>query len=106
MLTGVSQLEYLTGDEILKRATSGQVREFAPVVGRSTPSWSSRSGRRCSWPAARPAPTLAVIRSAGVPVVANTEWLEPTALARAEWLKYMALFLNEERSGAERSTAR
>jgi iron complex transport system substrate-binding protein len=31
-----------------------------------------------------------------VPVVANTEWLEPTALGRAEWLKYMALFLNEE----------
>ncbi len=41
--------------------------------------------------------TLSVIRNAGVPVVANTEWLEPTALGRAEWLKYMALFLNEER---------
>ena len=38
-----------------------------------------------------------VIRSTGVPVVANTEWLEPTALGRAEWLKYMAAFLNEER---------
>jgi len=42
-------------------------------------------------------PTLAVIRSAGIPVVANTEWLEQTALGRAEWLKYMAVFLNEER---------
>src|SRR5437763_883408 len=41
--------------------------------------------------------TLAVIRSAGVPVVANSEWLESTALGRAEWLKYLALFLNEER---------
>jgi iron complex transport system substrate-binding protein len=47
---------------------------------------------------------LAVIRGAGVPVVANTEWLEPTALARAEWLKYMALFLNEE-GAAQRSFA-
>ena len=45
-----------------------------------------------------PSAALAVIRSAGIPVVANTEWLEPTALARAEWLKYMALFLNEERA--------
>ncbi|HMB80232.1 MAG TPA: ABC transporter substrate-binding protein, partial [Vicinamibacterales bacterium] len=27
----------------------------------------------------------------------NTEWLEPIALGRAEWLKYMALYLNEER---------
>jgi iron complex transport system substrate-binding protein len=38
-----------------------------------------------------------VIKTAGVPVVANTEWLEPTALGRAEWVKYMALFLNDER---------
>jgi iron complex transport system substrate-binding protein len=41
--------------------------------------------------------TLGVIRHAGVPVAQNTEWLETTALGRAEWLKYMALFLNEER---------
>ena len=31
VLTGVSQMKYLTGDEILKRAASGQVREFAPI---------------------------------------------------------------------------
>ena len=42
--------------------------------------------------------TLAVVRSAGIPVVVNTEWLERTALGRAEWVKYMALFLNEERA--------
>ena len=45
--------------------------------------------------------TLAVIRNAGIPVVANTEWLEPTALGRAEWVKYMALFLNEERKAQQ-----
>lgn len=44
-----------------------------------------------------PSAALSVIRSAGVPVVGNSEWLEPTALARAEWLKYVAVFLNEER---------
>jgi cobalamin transport system substrate-binding protein len=43
------------------------------------------------------AAALAVIRQAGIPVAANTEWLEATALGRAEWLKFMALFLNEER---------
>src|SRR6185436_20033817 len=36
------------------------------------------------------------IRKAGIAVVVNTEWEEATALGRAEWLKYMALFLNEE----------
>ena len=49
---------------------------------------------------------LSIVRQAGMPVVANHEWLEPTALARAEWLKYMALFLNEERAGAASLRAR
>src|SRR5206468_1592088 len=49
--------------------------------------------------------SLATIRNAGVPVVANTEWLEPTALARAEWIKYMALFLNEERQAQQAYSA-
>jgi iron complex transport system substrate-binding protein len=40
------------------------------------------------------------LRGAGVPVVANVEWLEPTPLGRAEWVKYMGLFLNEERRAA------
>jgi iron complex transport system substrate-binding protein len=37
-----------------------------------------------------------VIKASGVPVVANTEWLEPSALGRAEWVKHGALS-NEER---------
>jgi iron complex transport system substrate-binding protein len=49
--------------------------------------------------------TLSAIRNAGVPVVANIEWLESTPLARAEWLKYLALFLNEERQAQSFHTA-
>ncbi|MEQ1908319.1 MAG: ABC transporter substrate-binding protein [Vicinamibacterales bacterium] len=96
VLTGVSRLKDLMGDEIVKRAATGLVREFAAasvvdaeLVVVSRPSVLMTGGAFSA--------SLAVIRSAGVPVVANTEWLEPTALARAEWLKYMALFLNEER---------
>ena len=100
VLTGVSQMKYLTGDEILKRAASGQVREFAPIstidaelVVSQRPGVLMTGGATSA--------SLAVIRSAGIPVVANHEWLEPTALARAEWLKYMALFLNEERAAQQ-----
>ena len=97
VLTGVSQMKYLTGDEILKRAASGQVREFAPISTIDAELVvSQRPGVLMTGGATSAA--LAVIRSAGIPVVANNEWLEPTALARAEWLKYMALFLNEERA--------
>jgi iron complex transport system substrate-binding protein len=100
VLTGVSQLKHLAGDEILKRAASGQVREFAPISTiDSELVVSQRPGVLMTGGATSAA--LAVIRSAGIPVVANNEWLEPTALARAEWLKYMALFLNEERAAQQ-----
>jgi iron complex transport system substrate-binding protein len=101
VLTGVSQMKHLTGDEILKRAAGGQVREFAPLstvdaelVVSHRPGVLMTAGAMSA--------ALAVIRSAGVPVVANHEWLEPSALARAEWLKFMALFLNEERAAQQR----
>jgi iron complex transport system substrate-binding protein len=96
VLTGVSRLTDLMDDAMQQRRRAGLVREFAPasvvdaeLVVSSRPSL-LMAGSTLSAP-------LAVIRGAGIPVVANTEWLEPTALARAEWLKYMALFLNEER---------
>lgn len=96
VLTGVSRLNDLMGDEITARAAAGRVREFArgsvvdaEIVVSSRPSLFMTGGA--------PSDSLPVIRAAGVPVVANTEWLEATALARAEWLKYMALFLNEDR---------
>lgn len=96
VLTGVSTRRFLTGDEIVAHAGSGKVREFATasvidteLVVSQRPSLFMTGGSASA--------ELAVIRRAGVPVVDNHDWLEPTALARAEWLKYMALFLNEER---------
>ena len=96
VLTGVAQFGAVASRDVRARIQSGKVVEFARVglvidverVVTSKPSLllaGSTSGA-----------ALAVIRSAGVPVVANSEWLETTALGRAEWLKYLALFLNEE----------
>jgi iron complex transport system substrate-binding protein len=34
--------------------------------------------------------------AAGVPVVVNGEWMEPTPLGRAEWIKFTAAFFNAE----------
>ena len=97
VLTGIAQFDAVASREVRARIEAGKVAEFARVglvidverVVTAKPSLllaGSTSGS-----------TLAVIRSAGVPVVANSEWLESTALGRAEWLKYVALFLNEER---------
>lgn len=97
VITGVAQGAVVDDAAVVERIRSGKVTEFARNVTvidvervvTSKPAMLMSGGAANT--------TLAVIRNAGVPVVANTEWLEPTALARAEWLKYMAMFLNEER---------
>ena len=99
VLTGVAQRDIIIDPDVEARIRTGKVTEFAKVgltidverVVAAKPSLLMAGGASNA--------TLGVIKSAGVPVVANTEWLEPTALGRAEWLKYMALFLNEERKG-------
>jgi iron complex transport system substrate-binding protein len=37
-----------------------------------------------------------VLREADIPTAINNAWLEPTLIARAEWIKFMALFYNAE----------
>lgn len=36
------------------------------------------------------------IAQAGIPVIFNNEWTEPSLLARAEWIKFVAAFYNKE----------
>lgn len=45
--------------------------------------------------------THPVLIEAGLPVAMNADWLEGTPLARAEWIKYMALFFNYEARSEE-----
>jgi iron complex transport system substrate-binding protein len=47
-------------------------------------------------------PAYQVLRDSGVNVVANAEWLESDPLGRAEWIKLVALYLNEEARATER----
>jgi len=98
VLTGVSSKRFLIGDAILKRVSSAQVLEFAPssvidseLVVSQHPGLLMTGGSTSA--------ELSVIQHAGIPVVPNHEWLESTALARSEWLKFTTLFLNEEGQG-------
>jgi iron complex transport system substrate-binding protein len=97
VLTGVAKIDSIVSQPVLDRIHQGGVTEIAPlgvidserVVARH-PSVLMTGGAD--------SPAFVAIRAAGVPVVANAEWLEPTALGRAEWVKFLAVFLNEERS--------
>jgi iron complex transport system substrate-binding protein len=41
------------------------------------------------------------LRAAGVPVAINAEYMEPTPLGRAEWIKFTAAFFNQEAAAEE-----
>ncbi len=101
VLTGINAARYVTTQPVLDRIRRGQVVEYAPnyiinpeLVIAKAPAILMVGG---GYP-----DEYKTIRKAGIAVVVNDEWEESTALGRAEWLKYMALFLNEE-AKAERS---
>jgi iron complex transport system substrate-binding protein len=97
VLTGMARRDLIVDADVDARIKTGKVTEFAKVgpiidverVVAAKPSMLMAGGVSNA--------AVGVITSAGIAVVANSEWLESSALGRAEWLKYMALFLNEER---------
>jgi iron complex transport system substrate-binding protein len=97
VLTGVTKIDSIVSQPVLDRIHTGGVIEFAPLgvidaerVVAAHPSMLMTGGAD--------SPAFVAVRAAGVPVVANAEWLEPTALGRAEWVKFVGVFLNDERS--------
>ena len=107
VLTGIGQSSYVTTEPVRERIRKGDVTEYAPnnvinteLVITKAPSILMSSGGGYS-------EAYSGLRKAGVAVVSNVEWQESSALARAEWLKFMAVFLNEERKArAEFDTIR
>lgn len=100
VLTGVATAGFVSSPEVRERIDSGAVAEYAPteriavervVAGR--PDVLMTGGFDD--------PAYAALRSAGIPVVANAEYLEPTPLGRAEWIKVMAALTGDEPRAAE-----
>jgi iron complex transport system substrate-binding protein len=101
VVRGVAEGRYLTGEGLLRRFAAGEIVEYgrneavnAELVISQKPSAVMTSGIDDG--------AYMPVQNAGVPVVTNVSWLETSPLGRAEWLKFMAAFLNEERRAAER----
>ena len=82
VLTGVSKLDSIVSPPVIARIKAGGAIEFAPAgvidaerIVSQPPSVLMTGGAESS--------TFASVRAAGVPVVANAEWLEPSGLGRA-----------------------
>lgn len=100
VLAGVAQARYITTEPVREWIRQGHVTEYAAnnvidteMVILKAPTILMSSG---GFPEAYNA-----LQKAGIAVVTNVEWQEPSALGRGEWLKFMAVFLNEERKAGE-----
>ena len=98
IVTGMGNLTYVSSEKIRARIKSGEIKEVGkdqglneelliamhPDLVMAIGSPVSKINRYQS------------LRQAGIPVMVNSEWVETTPLARAEWVKLMAALLNEE----------
>lgn len=99
-LTGVASTKYVVSAEVRKRIAAGKVAEYAPngtidaeKVIAARPDALMTAGMQD--------PRYAKLRRAGIGVVANAEWLEPTPLGRAEWIKAVAALTGTEQRAGE-----
>lgn len=98
-LVGLAGARRVTTPELLERVNRGQVAEVSDGSPSMDPNLDLERVRSLS-------PDLVVasyfgnssskLREAGLNVVVNSEWLESTPLGRAEWVKFMAAFLDRE----------
>lgn len=101
-LVGADAFAWVTSEAVRKRIDSGAMQEFGsgPTVNieqllDSDPDLVMTYGQDTEWD------THPKLREAGIPFALNGEWNESEPLARAEWLKFMALFFNREEAAKE-----
>ncbi|MEV7009251.1 ABC transporter substrate-binding protein [Streptosporangium sp. NPDC051022] len=99
-LKAVSSAGYITSPEVLAQVKAGAITEYAAggevdtekvIAARPDALMTGGTEDKSYGP----------LRQAGVAVVANAEWLESTALGRAEWIKVMAALTGTEAKAAE-----
>jgi iron complex transport system substrate-binding protein len=97
-LVGVDSLAFINTPEVVDKAQAGELIEVGAgasvnveLVLDADPSLVMVNGNGIPEYDAHPA-----LLEAGVPVVINADWVETTLLGRAEWIKFMAAFYNQE----------
>jgi iron complex transport system substrate-binding protein len=98
ILTGMGNLKYVSSPKVIERIKSGKIAEVGKDQGINEELLITM----------RPDLVMAIgspvskinryqsLRQAGIPVMINSEWIETTPLARAEWVKLMGALLNKE----------
>jgi len=98
LVVGVGSFKYVSAARVRQRIAAGQVYEVGQgkelnneLLVAQHPDLVMATG----WPG-EGADYFQTLRAAGIPVLINSEWVETTPLARAEWVKVLAALLNKE----------
>jgi len=98
LVVGVGSFKYVSASRVRQRIAAGQVYEVGQgkelnneLLVAHHPDLVMATG----WPG-EGVDHFQTLRAAGVPVLINSEWVETTPLARAEWVKVLAALLNKE----------
>lgn len=100
LLTGVASKALISSEAAREHVAGDQVTEFAPAgtanaekIVAKKPDVLITGGLED--------PSHATVRQAGIPVLADAEYLEPSPLGTAEWIKYFAALTGTEQKAGE-----
>lgn len=100
VLTGVASGASVVDKDIRARLDADEVAEYAPG-GQIDTERVVAAAPDVVMTGGTDAAEYKTLRDAGIPVVANAEWLESDPLGRAEWVKFMAALTGDEAKAAK-----
>ena len=97
-ITGVCSPKIIYNPTVLKRTAEGKIADLGDAFNINVertlqlkPGAVMMSGYNQNDPYAKR------VSESGIPVIFNNEWMETSLLARAEWIKFAAVFFNKEK---------
>ncbi|MEO1032985.1 MAG: ABC transporter substrate-binding protein [Bacteroidota bacterium] len=97
-LVGFPGTDYISSKKTRKRIDAGEVRELGKNEGINTEVLLELNPDLVvGFGVDGVNKTFETIKKAGIPVVYNGDWVESSALAKAEWIKFFGILFNKER---------
>jgi iron complex transport system substrate-binding protein len=98
-LTGFPTTDYISSEKMRRRVDEGKVQELGKDSGLNLELLAMlKPDMVMGYAMSSDYGQFKKIEELGIPVVINAEYLEKHPLGRAEWIKFMALFFNQEKT--------
>ncbi len=96
VLTGVASKAYITEPEVIRRVAAPGVVEYADAAGTIDAERVVAAKPDVVITGGADDPAYTTIQRAGIPVLADADWLETDPLGRAEWIKFFGVLTDRD----------